>query len=235
MATLVQLRQALVEQSGHTGLVVSAPDANYTDKVGLITNATYYLNAGMRWLNRRWASKGTFRKVTTTIAEGEYLLDVSNIIDVRRIDVIGASDEARSQLRYLTFQEIRDYYQQPYADIEEGKPLCWSNNVQAVADAPGTDNIILLPPADGTYTVDIFTDLKTADLSADADTNWWTVYNPELVVRAARIQLEMDGHRNVSGYKAFQEQVEEEVFRLAAEANFAYIAGYTPGNFVPNG
>ena len=233
--TLVQIRQTLVEQSGYRGLVTSAPTADYTDKAGLLTNGTYYINAGVKWLNRRWASKGTFRKVSTTITAGNYLLSVASIQNIKRIDVISSSMENRVALTYRDIHDLRDGYTAPYADLDNGTPASWSYNTVAATTAAGTDNLILLPPADTTYTVEIFTDLTTPDLSAESDTNWWTIYHPELVVRAARIQLEMDGHRNISGVKAFQVQVEEEVYRMASEATYAYIAGYTPEGFTPNG
>lgn len=96
-------------------------------------------------------------------------------------------------------------------------------------------NILILPPADRDYTLEIFGKFNTSVLSADTDTNWWTANYPELVVRSARLQLELDGHRNVSGLQAFQGQLEGEIAMLVANDRFAFIAGYTPQEAVVNG
>lgn len=350
--TLDELRQALVEQSGHTGLVTDAEGADYSDKSGLLTNATYYLNSGLRWLNRLWGTPGQARFYETTLAQGDWALQVPNLRHARHVYIHDGT--TRYRLLYRPLSWLKKMYDEPFDNVDEDRPRYWSRGdgmwetepVDAVehltngefdADLSGWDgtlywewnaggyavsldtgisglyqnvpgsleglvlsfdavippaatltvktgvgvgavtvatitatgsysytltasnidgvlftttttsgvqidnvslvtpavegvkaDIITMPPADQDYTLKVYGDFRTTDLSADADDNWWTEQHPEFVIRAARIMLELDGHRNISGLEAFKGMCEEDVARLAAEHRFAYISGFTP-------
>lgn len=48
----------------------------------------------------------------------------------------------------------------------------------------------------------------------DDDTCWWSLHHPELVVRAARMQIENDLHRNTSGWRDIAEGLMEELQQI---------------------
>lgn len=377
------LRQALVEQSGYAALVTDAAAGNYANKSGLMTNATYYLNAGIRWLDRRWSLTGTMRRRLYSVIADQWNFAIPNTDFIRRIDLTTSAGVV-SRLQQKTYQWLRDYYGKEWAEVDSAKPLYWaivpesedigelldanfltepiimddddaeidnwkaamlanpnkwvalqSNqwswasgtlswdkealdetscavgsyigryidativvdlditvttgsitfalidydgteytavsdiqtvtgsgdfelsatapwNVIAIGFGARTDagegsvsrvsiaekrpyNIVTMPPSDTTYSLNVFGDFTNIALEGDIDTNFWTDTHPELVVRAARVQLEMDGHRNVSGLEGFQQQVEQEVQRMLAEDRFAHISGLTPREAVQNG
>jgi hypothetical protein len=95
--------------------------------------------------------------------------------------------------------------------------------------------MIFMPPASGDYTVEIWGDFSAPALSNDNDYNWWTQEHPDLVVNAARAVYERQGHRNVSGAKAFEESCEEELGRLYSEYRFSLYAGMAPEDLALNG
>lgn len=395
----LELRQALVEQSGMRGLVTDAPGGDYSDKSGLSTNATYYLNSGLRWLNRRWGTRNTMQRYVTAIASGQFSVTVPRIDFPKRVDISDGTD--RWRLQYKPFDWMRDTYAEPWENVDTGRPLYWTWGIpQRVRRSPAEDSflrnsestdwtyssaswsdgsivfagagsatqatwaearqefaitatygaqatganevwvwrfdqplagndavyivghstaavdlveaieagntitsfvrpattqwgvpftfpvslaeaptslsfekatgtaetvsgiyflpaenqedtddadtadtaeisndrqMIFMPRSDATYTIQMFGDFNTADLVEDEDENWWTVRVPELVIRAARIQLEIDGHRNVSGLEAFQAQVEGELARMLAEDRHAYISAMTPTEACRNG
>lgn len=246
MATLLQCKQMLVEQSGMTGLVTDAEGADYTDKAGLLTNATYYINEGIKYLNQLYSMQGTKRRHVVDIASGTYQISVPYVDFIYRIDLVD-EDGKRQNLQYQSLDFMRGYYNEPYGSLTAGQPWDWAWNVTNaqtgvagtydVADLAVTNDrkILMLPPADRTYTIHIFGDFSTADLSSGSDTNWWTVNWPRHVVRAARIQLEIDGHRNISGYEAFRGVLEADIQLLLCNDRFAYIAGLSPEEAVQNG
>lgn len=372
-----ELRQALVEQSGYAALVTDAAGGNYANKSGLMTNATYYLNAGIRWLDRRWALTGTMRRRLYSVLEDQWNFFIPNTDFIRRIDLTTSAGVV-SRLQQKTYQWLRDYYGKEWSDVDSGKPLYWaivpedenigelidanflteptekeivdpedflaelialpnvwvatpsaswswaqglstwsdegilysylgasfdadvsvsidlsvtdgqvevglvyvsSDGITEAASSSGilasgsitlsptgpwntiyirteplvdggdcagsvsrvsiealrTYNIVTMPPADTTYSLNVFGDFTNNPLEGDLDRNFWTDTHPELVVRAARVQLELDGHRNVSGLEGFQQQVEQEVQRMLAEDRFAHISGLTPREAVQNG
>jgi hypothetical protein len=384
---LVQLRQSLVEQSGHRGLVQDANAGNWSDKTGVLTNGTHYINTAIRWLNRRWALSGTSHRYATNITPGQYEVTVPNVDFVRRIDVMANSAE-RERLGFLDLETFRNTYRLPLADEPVGKPRFWTwessdltsglidagfrtqpvfrtqnppypnqfpdailaalanpgvwhaqnenrwtwslgrlawdkpsgqpdiftiacvylgryyeANANILVDAtidtgvywvalgdsadftknPGFSGyldadgslsviatskwdfiligvtggtpsapqnqlaakgeitrfevevpadaarrIVFGAPADTNYQMNVWADFSDKPLVADTDENFWTIEHPDLVIRAARLQLEIDGHRNVSGATAFQTQVEGELDRMLAEDRFSYISALTP-------
>ncbi len=382
MATLVQLRQALVEQSGYRALVTNAPGGDYSDKSGLFTNATYYINEGVKWLERRWSQSGSYRYWKQSLAAGQYMAYIPSLAFVQRMEVrnstgVGyvsernieymrsvyrniatatggaprdwasfppnalplfavnlldnstfdlgispweavtgavswrdgvmrlttASGTARAKYPFaqpanitggtLTFTSVAEqdatgeYFlalvsgdetidfptaAPPYdidalivtlfdagtypaytlAQLQDFARECdaveigyfksgggtLTADIDAVVLTPTSSqegNVILGPHSDGLYELTVFGSFLSEDLSGDSDFNWWTATNAPLVVRAARVQLELDGHRNISGMKAFQDAIEEELVRMCSLHQYAYISALKPEEFVPYG
>lgn len=371
---LSQIRQALGEQSGQYGFFTDAQNGDWSDKAGLMTNATYYINAGIRYLDRRWSMSGTARRRAYSVVADQWNFEIVNADFIRRIDLTTSAGVV-SRLENKTYQQLRDHYAKEWASVTAGKPLYWaivpesenigelidpnfltepiimddtdqtapdwksalisnpnkwvcmqssqwswasgvlswdkaadesdpfsagiylgryadasvvvdlsvsvnsgvisfglfdydgttfnlvasqqgvssSSDFELEASAPwnvigiGVEsdqagegsvsrvsiaekrpyNIVTMPPSDAVYTLNVFGDFTNNALEGDLDTNYWTETHPELVVRAARVQMEMDQHRNVSGATAFQTQLEGELDRIFANDQFAFVSGYT--------
>ena len=140
---LSEIRQLFVEQTGYTGLVTDAIAGDYSDKSGLVSNATYYINAGIRWLNRRWPNTGTERRYDTSLAEGLNYIDIPNSDYIRRLEITDSS-RARTILRQVTLQWLQQYYKKPLDEVDAGTPLYWAVNPEPMdverALYPNLDN-----------------------------------------------------------------------------------------------
>ena len=123
---LSEIRQLFVEQTGYTGLVTDAIAGDYSDKSGLVSNATYYINSGMRWLNRRWPGQGSERRYRATLASGEYTLDVPYVEFIRRLDL--SDGTTITHPRMISYDEMRNLYQEPYSSVSSGLPKYWTWN-----------------------------------------------------------------------------------------------------------
>jgi len=391
----VQARRVLCEQSGYHELVTDFNGGDYSNNSALISNATYYLNAGQRWIDQRWSNQQVRKRFVTTIPTGAWSVSIPLLDYVERVDIWDGDD--RYRLAQKTEAELRDMYsedlfgnvtqarpkyyaeathyevellqnpdfdsspviidfpadglaglltqiqQSPGAWIAMGGeqsgdgsaiPWSWANGELSVSnygagDSPvvaqyvgevaagdvtvtvelggdgegsvsiwirsvdgttsefqtlshvttlthtfedlgawsiiqvintGGDNTVIsgvsvtaesveanplpsirvpwfvtMPPADKTYLLHVFGDFRMESLIDDADTNYWLQAYPEHVIRAARLQLEMDGHRNISGVKAFKSMLEDDLERMLAEDRFAFISGLTPEEAVRNG
>jgi hypothetical protein len=65
------------------------------------------------------------------------------------------------------------------------------------------DDILVIPPADKAYDLQVVGLAYALSLSADTDHTWWSYNHPSLVLRAARMQMEIELHRNASGAEQF--------------------------------
>ena len=77
-----------------------------------------------------------------------------------------------------------------------------------------TRSIILMPPADGTYTVEVLADWYSPSLINDLDTSFWTVEEDAILVRAARMQIEIDLHRNREGVADFAQPILDDLMQI---------------------
>jgi len=405
---LVQLSRLLVEQSGLQDLVEDAAGGDYSPNSALLSNSAYFLNAGLRLINRRWESSGTKRRFIHNLAAGSYAFSVPHLDAAKFIDY--SDGVTRKRLTYVLPHQLREMYPEPYDIVESDTPMFWTYNegrstssvpiladgglttaptetntnitsdagaalmyaapntwfafpsaawayssstqtnsyipnangaymgryvgqdyesgvsitivaetvaqsigvavgyfngtsftaidssstlltgsgtvsftpsitwnclyimaasagtfstpagtlnfipvadgqgsissvyatvgqFQDIDDLRDTDDkqIIIMPRPDAAYTYQLFGDFKTANLSADTDSNWWTENHPELVIRGARVQLELDGHRNISGMTGFLGQLEAELERMHAQDMFCMISSLTPEQACLNG
>lgn len=132
---LSEIRQLFVEQTGYTGLVTDAIGGDYSDKAGLLCNGSYFLNAGMRWLDRRWPGQGNERRYSATLTEDAYTLDVPYIQYVRRLDV--SDGTTITHPRMISYNEMRSLYTEPYANVSSGLPKYWTWNPRPHAALTG--------------------------------------------------------------------------------------------------
>lgn len=124
--TLAQIRQAFVELTGYRGLVTDAEAGTYTDLAGVLTNGTYFINAGMRWLDRRWPGAGNERRYRANLLTGAYTLDVPYIQFVRRLDV--SDGTTITHPRMISYDEMREKYTEPFSTVDSGLPVFWTWN-----------------------------------------------------------------------------------------------------------
>lgn len=148
--------------------------------------------------------------------------------DLRAVLEVWASDGAnRHQLDFADFDTLRA--EGRVSSFSSGAPVAYSVSVSKLAPsqealdsgdfvAAGYDadayadivfqmsdtlqNIIVLPPSDGSWTFDLLGKFWPKILADDSESNWWTVNSPMSVAYAACAFLEIE-RRNAEGAKEF--------------------------------
>ena len=202
--TLLSVRTQVAKVSGRYDLVTDAPNDDYSDN-----GMDYYINAGMRMLDKMVDIPESQAKLYYALAAGEYSLTFQfHCRYIEEVWINGA--EERWQLIKVELNELKQYYDQPASSTTQGEPgwyaLAELRALETTAQSTlatfinktwtETDEkydyrgIIIVPPADGSYVVEISGKFKQATLSADGDENFWTQEEPDLLARAALYKLE---------------------------------------------
>lgn len=198
---LLSVRKQFVEVSGRYDLVSDAVD--FADN-----GADYYITEGQRWLERKLNITPTTGKYLTTISAGDYLLSFSHCRAI--YDVWVMSNDARTQLTKMDAGTIRNLsVTLPLATAEKQQPYMYypTNLRRSPDDEDGTSDsdilanyidvfspsnaglsktgIVIYPPADTEYVIEIDGLFYVQPLEDDADENYWSTNFPALLVRAA--------------------------------------------------
>lgn len=227
MSTLLQVRQKLVKDSGHYNLVVDGMNSDWTDN-----GANDLINQGQRWLDRKFEYDKQQAWYTQVLSQGQSLLTFAKARYIERVQIATTTD-GRIELDRKNFFDLQTEYKTvPLSSVEESQPLYWCPLVPGLApelysETSGslttdgvvdidfyqygnhylTSAIMILPPPEQDYTVKVLARWLSKELSDDADVSFWSVNAPELLVRAARLQLETDLHRNPEGAMGFEQRL----------------------------
>lgn len=131
------------------------------------------------------------RDYTLAISAGSRVLGLpSNFAEIVQIWIADTGEtpdkhEKMEQLQTPIPKETWDVlYGTEFADSSSrGRPRQYT-----IEWTGGTAQLVLVPPSDDTYTLHLDYRLRLADLSADADTNYFTTNYPNLVVTAALLE-----------------------------------------------
>jgi len=208
---LHDIRTKFCQLSGRYDLATTGVEAFDTDN-----GADYYINAGMRFLDRRFFTHKSVGHIYEEIAADAFYVTFQNCISIN--EVWCTDDEDRWKLAKYSLKKIKESYSTVRSDIDTGAPLYYSPiNVRAVdgtdfeslgefldyvkTDDDGTySGIIIAPPADEAYNIEIIGRFYHTDLSNNTDENFWTNRAPDTLVKAALYQLEV-AYRNTEGAK----------------------------------
>lgn len=195
MADLETIRTRLIKDSGRHDLVgVSGGEPDYSDDNG----ADWYINEGIRELDGLLPSPTNERYYSTSIVAGDKSVAVASL-RIPKVVFVTNSDGERYSLTYKTERAMREYYEKPYADVDQGEPSFFSIAYIENSSTPSSSMTLnIMPPADGDYDVEVYGTFYSSELSDNSDVNWWTLHHPGLVVMAARYAMEV-ALRNTAG------------------------------------
>jgi len=241
MSTLVQLREDLARVSGHHELVADYAGADYSDN-----GADYYINAAQKWLDEMFEYRKSEAWLFKALSAGDSLVTFNAARFLERV-VLADTTSGRAELTRKTFRELRSLYSNvPLSSIDQGTPAYWAPATIGLApeqydqDADSltaagivdidflaygnhypTQGLIVMPPADAAYTLEVLGKWYSKALSADADVSVWSVNHPTLLIRAAMREMEIDGFRNQQGTEFLEQELLRQLrqisFNLAAE------------------
>lgn len=223
--TLLDIRKRFVQISGRYDLVIDAVD--YADN-----GADAYINDGLRWLDRRLDMPETQAKLYFPLAVGEYAITFQH--SCRYITEVWVNDdESRFELTKYTLRELKTLYPSLASATTQDTPMAFAiAELRALEtterDSLGTfinktwaeddtkydyRGIIIVPPADKSYIVEIAGMFKNVALSLDADENFWTQEEPDILTRAALYKLEAFS-RGTENAKNWLSALQDDIIRL---------------------
>jgi len=220
---LLEIRTEFVRQSGRYDLVVNTN--TYADK-----GANYFINSGQDYLDRQGVvipeAEG---KIIRTISPNVYYLDFQK--RCRVIQSVWANNAFnRVELEKINWEDLRNLYDSPISEISTGAPLYYcpaklrevdvadKNNTGTFINFTKTDSydyrgILILPPVDENYDIEVFGKFYQKKLVLDEDSNYWSIETPSTLIVAALRQLEIS-YRNVKARLEWEGIIMEDLRNL---------------------
>lgn len=217
---LLEIRTEFVKQSGRYDLVVDATGfAN--------AGADYFINSGQDFLDRQGVvvpeSEG---KIIRTLFPNEYYVAFQN--RCRVIQRVWANNAtSRVELEKVGWDELKNLYNIPISEISTGATLYYTPAKLREVDVADKDSsgifinftrsdsfdyrgILILPPVDENYDIEIFGKFYQQTLVNDLDENYWSIETPSTLITAALRQLEIS-YRNVKARREWEGIIDKDL------------------------
>jgi len=230
--TLLDIKKAIIEQTGRLGLVKDAVADDYDDN-GIM----FHIQAAQRFLDRAMEYKGDKSIFFQRLTPGQVTVSFYRPRFIESVWIEADEPGNMFPVEFLSYRQFRLVY--PEIDITPtGVPRYWTiptpRLAPELADQTRTDleeddltdleylefadytdpeafhltEKILFQPAPLVATsMQVHARWKHAPLSNDTDINFWTLEAPELLIDAARMSIEQRLHRNNEGANQFLSQV----------------------------
>lgn len=200
--SLLDIRTQFVKISGRYDLVDDA--VSFSDD-----GADFYITAGQKYLDRLVTVPENTATIFLPLAIGEYSLTFQH--SCRAIQQVFVNNtEDRYELEKIALDDLKTAYSDTVAETTTDGPLYYAlANLRALETTVKTTlgtfinlthdeadtnydyrGIIIVPPVDEAYTVEISGLFSQNTLSADLDENYWTLQAPDLLLKASLYQLE---------------------------------------------
>ena len=221
---LLSIRQQFIKLSGRYDFATTVVTEFDTDG-----GANFFINAGMRFLDRKYQTNKSVASIFEKVASGSYYFTFQNC---QVINEVWCNDaEERWQLRRYPFNTIQEGYPDLVSAIDTGEPqfYCpiWLRTTDSTdrttlgtffnyvkSDDYGTYNgILFVPPTDGEYVLEVIGKFYHTEMTSNTDQNFWTNEAPETLLKAALYQLEVF-YRNTEGANDWLRALEMEGFEL---------------------
>ena len=228
--SLLEVRTQFTKITGRYDLVVDAVD--YVDN-----GADFYINAGQLWLDRLEDTKKSHSRIFEEVTSDDWYHLFQLCRAIKEV-WISNSDGEKWKLTKTDFDILRAAYAEDPANVDNGDPLYYSPIfIRRSPETGGTvtidffgateykdeakdhfeyNGMVFMPPADGTYTLEIHGLFYHPKLTADDDENYWTEVNPLILVMAAARSLEV-AYRNSAGVKDWEASITSELFGLGKD------------------
>ena len=203
---LGEIREWFGEATGRYDLVSQADNSD--------TGANKYINAGVRLLDSMYSNPKRTMRYIKSLVQGDSSVAIPLCRSIKEV-WIAATDGGKSQLTKCLLQDLRASYADDADNIDQGIPLYYALNIiglgptQVDSSASSfSDNndvsdlhlptrnyfeyngLILMPPSDTDYTLNVYGDFSQVELEADDDQNFWSVMYPEILVISSKACLE---------------------------------------------
>ncbi len=228
MTDLLFIRKKFVSLSGRYDLVSSVIFPNNLDNVSnnwTDRGANFFIQAGQRFLDREMDFHKMSGELTFSLATTATSLNLSgNVRAIREVVVQDSVDDEQFNLikkdvRWLRWKFGGDASTLGSTDV--GEPKYYAPGLLRTAVSPNATTavttevqrqLVIMPPADRTYTILAKVDLE-GNLEADTDITFFSHQFPEILVLAAMYQMEIF-NRNTQGQRDHLEPLRAALRRL---------------------
>ena len=217
--------------------------------------ADFFLNAGQKYLDHLLDAGKMLGRYPVIITAGTHIVKTIGLRAIR--EVWAANVDGKFQLLPDTLQKIKTEYSEEFSSVSQGVPkyyapaifrpfpdtLASTAGMYSVGDlllfsatAPAQhfnyNGIVIMPPPDGTYTIEIvglfYSPTLSATLSGSVWTqtkSFWTEVHPDVLLSAAIYKLHALYH-NTSGAADYKALVLEDVLGLDKDIVEGDLVGY---------
>jgi len=220
------LRDMFIELSGRHDLVTDTDED---------AGADFFINAGQKTLDRffGFSTGKASARYPVIVPAGTFIVKTVGLRAIKEVWLSNA--DGKTQLQKATINELKSSYNEEFSSVPQGTPgyyapaiirpypdtLASSTGMYNVSDlllysatAPAQHynyhGLVIMPPPDGTYTIEIvglfYSPTLSATLSGSVWTqtrSYWTEVHPETLVKAALFELSnfYQGQDSIKSYK----------------------------------
>jgi len=198
---LREIREKFVEMTGRYDLVLDA--STYPDN-----GANFWINAGQKWLDRQLDFSEAKAELTVSLSTGDFEAEVPGVRAVKSVGVKKDSDTF-VYLEKRGYRDLRRYSR--VADTSDREvPRYYAIGLDASTERDGVRELLIWPPADKAYDLEVEGLFATPHLEEDTDTSFWTLEFPEVLIKAAAFRAE-PMFRNSTGENDFFRSLQRDV------------------------
>lgn len=205
---LLEIRTQFAKLSGRYDLVTSL----FAD-----AGADYFINAGIKFLDREAEFDKDISKFFKQFAVGDYFAEFENYRTTDRVWF--ATSSGRCELEYLAPAAMQTKYgTEPYVDVTggtsayftmaitrsvpEGQALDvignYGDEIKVDGSQVSKQGLLIMPPTDTAGMIEVWGKYQTSWPSSDSGTNFWFDSFEDIAVNAALYKLEVS-YRNTAG------------------------------------
>ena len=206
---LLEIRTEFVKASGRYDLVNLTTWAD--------AGADKFITMGQRDLERRLGRGPVKAKMLIDIDAGDYLISFQNCRVIQSVSVMDSEGKYEvvkltpPTLRQLSTQwDTGNPWMKPFDDMTQGRPwIYYPTNLRRSPDGgsfsgdsatllsylevsstevTNTSGMVILPPADKDYVIEVEGVFYNSTLSGNTDENYWSVMYPQLLIQSALLQ-----------------------------------------------
>jgi len=196
-------------------------------------DAYWYINQAQRMLDRYLSDGKAVARYAVDVEAGQILVPIYGCRAVKEVYIVDATK--RTRLSKIDVQTLRSWYPNPKANLDADKPIYYcpiasrrypksqtSSDVtytwilEEILDSSKRNSynaILIEPPPDVTYTIEVWGLWYTESLSKGADVSYWTEEHPDILLNAALYKLEVH-YRNTEGAKDWKGAVDLDMAEL---------------------
>jgi hypothetical protein len=213
---LLEIRTQAVKLSGRYDMVVDT--VNYADN-----GMDFYVRAGQNMLDKMGILKDNDTSLFIELSAGDYSISFQPEFRCMSIMEVWANNGSEKvKLEKVKLKDLKEYYSGIITDEETGTPLYYSPASIRALEAVDKDTlgnflslqfldtnsdfkgIILAPPADENYIIEVYGKFAQSVLTNDDHENYWTLNCPGMLVKATLFQLYSLTGRNTDANKLLE-------------------------------